>query len=222
VTKRRKALVFVLGLTVGIAVSAVFWTLSHGTGPLAVNRLRDTRAMVDSGREWAKPIGGEGLGNLHRVSPTLLRGEQPAPEGLQALETMRIRTVVNLRRYHDDADQVGSTSMGYEHIVFNTMRPQRQYVVRFLQIATDPERQPIFVHCKHGADRTGMMTAAYRVVVEGWTVDQAVAEWTQGGFGFHHSFHHLVRFFRELDFEQIKREIAPTTTRPAEQPDALQ
>lgn len=39
------------------------------------------------------------------------------------------------------------------------------------------------MHCKHGSDRTGLMSAMYRVVVENWSKEDALKEMTQGGFG---------------------------------------
>jgi protein-tyrosine phosphatase len=47
----------------------------------------------------------------------------------------------------------------------------------------------IFVHCRLGDDRTGMMVAAYRMAEEGWTADEAMNE--MRSFGFTKS-HHLI------------------------------
>jgi protein-tyrosine phosphatase len=41
----------------------------------------------------------------------------------------------------------------------------------------------VFVHCRYGDDRTGMMIAAYRMAVEGWTPEEARQEMEK--FGFH-------------------------------------
>ena len=37
-------------------------------------------------------------------------------------------------------------------------------------------RWPIFIHCAQGQDRTGYICAAYRVLVQGWTVEEAMEE----------------------------------------------
>ena len=62
----------------------------------------------------------------------------------------------------------------------------------------------MFVHCQHGADRTGVMCAAYRVVVDGWTKQQAIDEMTQGGFNFHSVWSNLPEFIEKLDVEKVK------------------
>ena len=77
-------------------------------------------------------------------------------------------------------------------------------ILQFLKIATDPKRQPLLVHCRHGADRTGTMVAAYRVVVQGWSKDQALAEMQEGGFGYHPIWVNLVHRIKALPVEQMR------------------
>jgi protein tyrosine/serine phosphatase len=73
---------------------------------------------------------------------------------------------------------------------------------QFLQLVWTEERRCSY--CHRGADRTGMMTAIYRVAVQGWTKEQAIAEMTQGGFGFYSGWRNLVRYIRDLDIERLK------------------
>ena len=120
------------------------------------------------------------------------------------LVSMGIRTVVNLRALHSDRDEIGKLPLGYEHISAKAWHAEDEDVIRFLKIVTNPEKQPIFVHCQHGADRTGTMTAVYRIVIQGWSKDNAIAEMTQGDFGFHTIWQNLVRYVRELDVEKIR------------------
>jgi len=172
------------------------------------------RAAVAGERpaEWAVPMEDrEGLDSLYRVSEGLYRGAQPEDEGFAELRRLGIRTVVNLRTFHSDRSETAEAGLDYVHIDAQAWDAEDEEVVDFLKIATDPERQPVFVHCQHGADRTGVMVAAYRIAVEGWSKDEAIREMTEGGYGFHSVWKNLVDYVRELDVGRIRREaeIAP-------------
>ena len=71
----------------------------------------------------------------------------------------------------------------------------------------------MLVHCWHGADRTGMMCAVYRLAVEGWTKEEAIEELTEGGYGFHSVWKNIVPYVRDLDVERL-REKAGLAERP--------
>jgi protein tyrosine/serine phosphatase len=109
------------------------------------------------------------------VSDTLYRSAQPTAEGLHKLKELGITTVVNLRSFHSDRDEI-DPGLGYEHIHMKSWHAEREDAIRFLRIATDPARVPVLVHCQHGADRTGSMIAVYRVIVQGWSKDDAIRE----------------------------------------------
>jgi protein tyrosine/serine phosphatase len=47
---------------------------------------------------------------------------------------------------------------------------------RILRILGDPESGPVYVHCRRGSDRTGAVIACHRIVNEGWTAEEAIAE----------------------------------------------
>lgn len=155
--------------------------------------------------QWAARIEKPGLPNFHKVTDTLYRGAQPSREGMRQLKQLGVKTVVNLRAFHSDRDEIGDTGLAREHIHFNTWHAEDKEVVRFLKIVTNTNNAPVFVHCMHGADRTGMMCAIYRVAVYGWTKDQAIEEMTQGDFGFHKEWQNLILYIRELDIEKLKK-----------------
>ena len=154
----------------------------------------------------AQPVGLPGLPNLHKVSDDLYRGAQPSSEGMKQLEKLGVKTVVDLRSFHSDRDELKGTSLTYEHISMTALTPEDKDVVRFLKVATDPNRTPVFVHCKQGADRTGTMCAIYRIAVEGWSKDDAIEEMTKGGFEFHRIFQNLVKYIRRLDIDKIRNQ----------------
>jgi protein tyrosine phosphatase (PTP) superfamily phosphohydrolase (DUF442 family) len=54
---------------------------------------------------------------------------------------------------------------------------------RFLEILADPDNYPILIHCRAGLHRTGVMTAVYRMEIDGWTPAQALHELKANGFG---------------------------------------
>jgi protein tyrosine/serine phosphatase len=156
--------------------------------------------------QWAEPIAGRpGLSNLHRVTPRLYRGAQPLDEGFAELKAMGVDTVVNLRSLHSDRDHTQALGLGYVHIRENAWHLEDEDVIAFLRAVTNPKNGTIFVHCQHGADRTGTMIAAYRIVVQGWRKRAAIREMTEGGYGFHAIWKNLVTYVRQLDVPKIKR-----------------
>jgi hypothetical protein len=133
---------------------------------------------------------------------------------MKALVKMGIKTVVNLRSMHSDADELRGVKLAHYHIKFNTVRPKLRYVLRFLRLVGDSQKRPLFVHCAHGADRTGMMVAFYRIIYQGWTKKQAIQEMTRGGYNFHTIWSHLLRFIRKADLAEIRRRLGGAKVKP--------
>jgi len=183
--------------------------------PLLFVSMNTTRiADHTTAAHWAEPMQAPGLPNLFQVSPILYRGAQPKAEGLAQLQKLGIRTVINLRetnRAHAGLQELGLTC---EHIPMTAFVLKDADVVRFLQIAGTPGNAPVFVHCRRGADRTGLMCAVYRIALQGWTKEQAIAEMTQGGFRFNRGYQNVVNYIRDLDVDQIKQRagLVPTLT----------
>jgi protein tyrosine phosphatase (PTP) superfamily phosphohydrolase (DUF442 family) len=154
-------------------------------------------------RAWATKIDRPGLPNLHKINDGLYRGAQPTAEGIRELEKMGVKTIVGLRSEHSDKEILGDARLILEEVPMKAWAVHDEDVVRFLRIVTDKNRQPVFVHCLHGADRTGTMCAAYRVLIDGWTKQQAIDEMTNGGFGFHSIWFNLPTFIEKLDVDKI-------------------
>jgi protein tyrosine/serine phosphatase len=154
---------------------------------------------------WASRLDTPGLPNLHQVAPGFYRGAQPSAKGMARLEQMGVRTVVNLRAWHSDSSKLKNTGLDYERFHVKPWHSEDEDVIRFLQIVTNTNRLPVFVHCQHGADRTGLMCAMYRVTVQGWSREEAIQEMTRGGFGFHSEWKNLIRYVETVDVDEIKR-----------------
>ena len=159
-----------------------------------------------TGSKPAVEINLSGVPNLHKVSDTLYRGAQPNEEGFRQLQELGIKTVVNLRSSHSDRDKLKGTNLKYEEIPMTAWHPKDEDVVEFLKIAADANLAPVFVHCKRGADRTGMMCAVYRVAVQDWPKEEAIKEMTKGGYGFYFIWQNIVSYIRKLDVEKIRQQ----------------
>ena len=147
-----------------------------------------------------------GVTNFAKVAPTLWRGAQPTAEGFKHLEAAGVKTVVNLRSDHDDAPLLAGTRLEPVRIEMRAWDPDEDEVVAFLKVAQDPARAPVYVHCAQGRDRTGYCIAAYRMVVEGWSADEAIAE--MEAFHFNSLWLRNKHWLRDLDVERIRRRLA--------------
>lgn len=147
--------------------------------------------------KWAKPVQCAGVPNLHKINDSLYRSAQPTAEGMTNLVALGIRTVVNLRDNHSDDDEIGALPLKAKRIEIFTANMKEEYVDEFLAVVADTNATPVLVHCQHGADRTGTMCAMYRIMREGWSVDDAIDEMRNGGYGFHPIWVNLPRFIRK-------------------------
>lgn len=69
------------------------------------------------------------------------------------------------------------------HMPFSDKRtPPADVFDCFVEILRDPSSHPVLVHCEQGIHRTGILCAAYRVALEGWSLEDAIAEARAAGF----------------------------------------
>jgi tyrosine-protein phosphatase SIW14 len=147
---------------------------------------------------WAIPIEQEGLPNLYKVSDALYRGAQPGKEAFAELKKLGIKTVVNLKRSNREQKYVEQAGLKYYNIPMFAFLPSKEKFARFLEIVSDPANQPVFVHCEHGADRTGAAVALYRIKIQHWDKEKAIDEMVNGGYNFHRIHGHLKNFVRKF------------------------
>ena len=159
----------------------------------------NAQAPPDTGDEisppHASPVSGEehtvkGIGNFGEVTPTLFRGGQPTEQGFEALAKMGVNIVVDNRGDRSDSEGVDVRRLGmrYVAIPWHCPSPHDEVFAQFLKLLRDNPGKKVFVHCRLGDDRTGMMIASYRMAAEGWSADDALSEMEDFGFTRAHHF----------------------------------
>jgi len=153
----------------------------------------------------AKKLKLTGVANFGEVTPYLYRGAQPSRQGFQGLAAMGIDIVVDARLSQKSSEKkiVTATGMQYISIPWHCMFPKDKAMAQFLAVLRDNPKKKIFVHCRLGDDRTGMMVAAYRMAVENWTAQDAMAEMLQFGMNRQICFP-LIRYERKFP-EHLKK-----------------
>jgi protein tyrosine phosphatase (PTP) superfamily phosphohydrolase (DUF442 family) len=132
----------------------------------------------------------KGISDFGEVTPMLFRGAQPNKRGYEALAKMGVDIVVDTRgnRTKSEGKEVRRHGMQYVAIPWHCPFPRDETFARFLRLLRDNPNKKVFVHCRLGDDRTGMMIAAYRMAAEGWTADEAMVEMREFGFNRAHHF----------------------------------
>ena len=110
----------------------------------------------------------------------LYRSAQPRTAALAWLRSYGIRSVVNLReqQYGDDAWALSALGFSsYLQIpIDNYAAPTDAQASAFLAFVQDQRNWPVLVHCAEGKGRTGVLVALARYAIDGWPLDQALAE----------------------------------------------
>lgn len=122
----------------------------------------------------------QGIRNFGQINEELYRGAQPDAAGILSLKRLGVKTIIDLRMSKDawkqEAAVARANGIVYTNVPFKgTGRPRGDQVASALAIIqTSPG--PVFVHCRHGCDRTGTVIACYRIRHDGWSSEAALAE----------------------------------------------
>ncbi len=120
---------------------------------------------------WAWQI--YGSGNVHEVVPgRVFRGAQPNAASLEKLIAKhKIRTVLNVRGccypdawYVAEGEVCERLGVQMIDVSFSAVHLPSKHELRQLLETLDRAEYPIFVHCRHGADRTGLVAMAVHLL----------------------------------------------------------
>ncbi|KVN95141.1 dual specificity protein phosphatase family protein [Burkholderia ubonensis] len=190
-----------------IAVIAV--TLAGLVQPVGAQPSSDVAARP---LQWAQSVPDARLDNLHRITPSLYRSALLSREDVPELQKLGIRKVISFRAFHSDERILAGTQITMQRIPINTWYIRDEDMVAALRALRDADRDgPVLIHCQHGADRTGLVSALYRMVYQGWTREQALDELQHGGYGFHPIWQNITYYLKHVDVERLRRQVDERT-----------
>ena len=120
--------------------------------------------------------------NEATVEDQITRGGRPALSDIEGF-----KTIINIETKGKAVDaekrraaQLGIQFYASEMSVYH--EPTDERIQNIINILKDKNNQPLFIHCLHGQDRTGLVVGLYRVYVDGWAPEAAYQEMIEKGF----------------------------------------
>lgn len=120
--------------------------------------------------------------NAHWISDELVRSNQPWPHQLSAWKARGIRTVLNLRGSSEGSahrlEREACARFGLQMVEFRVSSkeaPAREQIAAARRLF-DEMAYPVLMHCKSGADRTGLMSVLYLHFRHGIAIRNATAQ----------------------------------------------
>lgn len=145
--------------------------------------------------------------NLFALNDSVYRSEQPSKKAFKELENYGFKTIINFRRLKNDKRKAQNTNLKLVNTPMRSAELTETKIIEALKVINEAEK-PVLVHCWHGSDRTGIMVAAYRIVVEKWTKEAAISEFRISDFGYHENWYpNLVDLLENLNTEEIRKEL---------------
>lgn len=149
--------------------------------------------------------------NFDKVAEGIWRGAAPSDEALEALAVDGVKTIVDLRMDGSgvEKEEIKAKELGirYYHFPLGFSKPANEKLKTILSIMTNPTNQPVFIHCRQGADRTGMLVGLYRRIWSGWSFRQTWREMRE---------HHFKPFLTAM-----KKQVKGADTNPTLQQDQI-
>jgi protein tyrosine/serine phosphatase len=170
-------------------------------------------AQTERKPEWAASV--DTSNNLFRVTPEFYRSAQLSKKDVALIQSLGIKTVLNLRSFHSDRKVLNGSGLALKRVRINTWAINDDNIVAALRAIQEAKKDgPVLLHCLHGADRTGTVSAMYRIVMQGWSKEQALEELTQGGYGYHSVWKNIPTYIQGVDIEKIRQALQTANAAP--------
>lgn len=187
-----------------LALGGVLIAIAMTTGCAATTANEDVAADESNLDAPAPPA------NFQKVRDGLYRGGHPDAAQLDYLRSIGVKTIVDLEvgdfveawPWDISAEERNARARGFTFVrkpmsAFEPAVSDRfdEQIDSITTLLAESANGPIYVHCKHGQDRTGLVIGIERVFVEHWAPADAYAEMLT--IGFHPGFIGLNHYFEE-------------------------
>lgn len=169
----------------------------------------ETESTSEAAFSEQAPVKPEAPANFLKVRDGLYRGGHPSTAGIAYLKSIGVKRIVDLEiadfieakpsdidQELRDAKAAGIEEFRHPMSAFEpAVSPEfdKDQTAITALLATATANDPIYVHCKHGQDRTGLVIGLERVFDEEWTPQAAHDEMVK--IGFHTFFAGLEEYF---------------------------
>lgn len=195
----RRRLPMPIGVAILLGVTGGLWQAYSGHA--AMDTPPPAMAHTAAPQVWARAVAP--AMNLYQMSPTLYRSALPTAQDAAVVKALGIRTVVSFIK-DDDRQWAKDPTMRLISLPMHADRVTDDEVLEALRVVKAAQAQgPVLMHCKHGNNRTGIVAAMYRTVVEGWPREAALAEMQHNGFGTDTEMAEAARYVRQADITAI-------------------
>jgi len=156
--------------------------------------------------EWATPVQSQNLKNFYRLDGKVYRSAQPDRKGFQELKAFGISNVLSFRDHHADYKDAKGLGLTLHRIKMEAGEIKDEQVAGALRIIKSA-KGPVLIHCWHGSDRTGLVSALYRILFQNWSKDEAIEELMKGGYGYHSLYRNIPEYIRKVNTESIRQRV---------------
>jgi tyrosine-protein phosphatase SIW14 len=166
---------------------------------------------------WAVQMKGNcNVPNLYKLTNNLYRSGRPNKEGIEQLIDpdvgIGIKTIINLEDFHKDTPPTTASHLRIERVPMNAGEEDSKVidkdVIKVMKILSNQKDGPFLIHCLYGSDRSGLMSAMYRIICQKWSKDKAIDEMVNGGYGFHIMlYNNIIEYIQKSDIDKLRKQI---------------
>ena len=136
--------------------------------------------------------------NFHIVDNGIWRSAQPSIESIAVMKRHGLKTIVNLRGSEEnhlwESRICDSLGIQYFHLPMDGREvPDTAEIKKILRVIENQQNQPLMYHCLGGKDRTGIVTAIYRLKNSDIGFEEVHTEMLMYGYN-EEEFPHLAEF----------------------------